>query len=70
MTREMTYEDEKEARFIADVQRDVCRAFRTGCWKNRFPSIEAYIEYEHIDCIGPAMSELRIQRKIAERAAR
>lgn len=65
----MTYEEEKEARFIADVQRDVCRAFRTGCWKPRFETIEAYIMEVHIDCIGPAMSELRIQRKIKERAS-
>jgi hypothetical protein len=69
MTREMTYEDEKEARYIADVQLDVCRAYRTQCWKPRFATIEAYIEDVHIDCIGPAMSELRIQRKIKERAA-
>jgi hypothetical protein len=69
MTDGMTYEDEVEARYIADVRRDVSRAFRTGCWKNRFGTIEAYIMEVHIDCIGPAMSELRIQRKIAERAA-
>lgn len=60
--RTIAEEDER----IREVTFDVRRAFRTGSWKATHASIEAWIEDELCDCIGPALMELRVLQRMAE----